>query len=345
MTEWFYVRGGQQFGPISFEQLVALARSGDLAPTDGVWTDKMSGWTPANQVPGIFDAAPASTPADAMPPSMPPSMAAANPYAAPQSNWRQPVADLPEGGVLSEIAPGSEPLDPVECIKRGFDLTKRQFGPILLVGIVYFACIMVPSFIFSFIDAMAKGTSPAHPELAHSPGGAALFLLAIFQILLQIFSLFLKLGMVRVGLEFVSGNAVHIGLLFGEGSKLLRAVLATILFSIAVVIGLVLLIVPGIYIALRYGQYLNAIVDRDLGIMESFSYSESITTNNRVNLLLLGFLGFLVALAGMLACFIGLIFAGPVVWLASMVAYRWMQYGREASLDHPGTEEPMLRGI
>ena len=106
-------------------------------------------------------------------------------------------------------------------------------------------------------------------------------------------------------------------MLFGEGRKLLRAVLASMLFGVVVVIGFLLLIAPGVYLALKYGQFMTAIVDRDLGVMESFSYSASITTNNRLSLLGLWFLCILVVLAGALACGVGLVFAIPVAWLSS----------------------------
>jgi uncharacterized membrane protein len=119
-------------------------------------------------------------------------------------------------------------------------------------------------------------------------------------------------------------------------------VAATILYGLMVFIGLLLLIVPGVYVAMRYGQYLTAMVDRKLGIMESFQYSSSITTNNRMNLFLLALLGILISLAGCLALCVGLFFALPVIWLGWIVAYRWMQYGHRAALDHPGTMTPML---
>ncbi len=54
MTEWYYARGGQQSGPVTFEQLGELARSGGLHPKDLVWTSTMKDWTPAGQVPGLF---------------------------------------------------------------------------------------------------------------------------------------------------------------------------------------------------------------------------------------------------------------------------------------------------
>jgi len=160
-----------------------------------------------------------------------------------------------------------------------------------------------------------------------------------------VLSIFLQLGLVRIGLNLVSGKEVSVGMLFGQGAKLLRAIGASILFGIAVLIGILLLIVPGIYIALRYGHFMTAIVDRDLGIMEAFEYSSSITTNNRMNLFLLALLCIGVTLIGLLLCFVGLIFAAPVVWLTGLVAYRWMQYGRSATLDQPGTQNPMLNAV
>ena len=164
-------------------------------------------------------------------------------------------------------------------------------------------------------------------------------------IISQVLSLFLSLGTMRIGLNLVSGREVNVGQLFGEGGKLLRAIGASILFVLMVAIGLVFLIVPGVYLALRFGQYMKAIVDRDLGVMEAFAYSSSLTTNNRLNLLLLSLLCMLIVLGGMLLCGVGLIFAVPVVWLSSVAAYRWMQYGHRAVMDRPGTQTPLLSGV
>jgi uncharacterized membrane protein len=110
-------------------------------------------------------------------------------------------------------------------------------------------------------------------------------------------------------------------------------------------IGFLLFIVPGVYLLLRYGQFMSAMVDRNLGVMDSLTYSSSITTNNRLNLFLLGLLAIAIIIAGVLALLVGLIFAYPVVWLSWMVAYRWMQYGHRAAQDHPGTTTPLLSGV
>lgn len=350
MTEWYYARGGQQSGPVTLEQLRDLARGGGLDPVkDLVWNATMKDWTPAGQVAGIFPGA--SVPA-AAPVSPQPAADPSNPYAAPQSAWVEPV----HSSSVSEIIAGSEPLDAVACVKRGFDLTKRQFGNILLVGLVYFVLLIGVGFVIGLIQGLFGGGSSSQsistmqngvPMTISTtgPSGGPFLAVLVSQVLQQLFSLYLGLGLKRIGLNFVSGKAVDVGMLFSQGDKLLRAIGATIIFAAMVMVGFVFLIVPGVYLALRYGQYMNAIVDRNMGIMEAFSYSSSITTNNRLNLFVLGLLSIPVMIAGMLACGVGMIFAGPVIWLSYIVAYRWMQYGHQAAMDQPGTNTPVLSGI
>lgn len=322
MNEWFFAKNGQQNGPVKFEQLRQLAQSGGLDAKDLVWNSSMKDWTPAGEVEGLF-----SAPADIAVP------AAAGPP-------------------LVEIVPGSEPIDPSACVKRGFELTKRQFGNILLVGLTWLGVSIAVAVIMGLLDkALGIGGTSTY-ETWETAGGAATGFAAnsntspsiLNSIVTNIVSIFLSLGLTRVGLNFVSGKAVTVGMLFGEGNKLLRAVGASILFGLMVVFGILLLIVPGIYLALRYGQFMAAIVDRDMGVMDAFSYSSSITTNNKLQIFVLWVLSALVMIAGMLACGVGVIFAGPVVWLASVVAYRWMQYGHRAAMDQPGTVTPMLGG-
>lgn len=333
MSEWFYARGGQQNGPVTFDQLKELARGGGLVTKDLVWTSSMKDWQPASEVDGLFvkpDAA-NQAPADA-----------SNPYAAPQSPRQEPAQ--PAG---PEIEPGSDPIDVGACVKRGFELTKRNFGTILLVGITYFAISIGAGIIFGLIDtALGFGTTQTQWQTGntsavgtfHQTGGPFAAIAG------NVLSILLSLGMVRIGLNLVSGKQASVGQLFGEGRKLLPAIGASILFGLMLVIGLLLLIVPGIYIALRYGQFMNAMVDRNLGVMDSLKYSSSITTNNRLNLFLLLLLSIAIAIAGLLALVVGLIFAYPVIWLSWIVAYRWMQYGRRVVEDHPGTQTPVLSG-
>lgn len=54
---WYFVRGGQQVGPVTMEQAQQYAQLGQLAPDDLVWTEGMADWVPARTVDSIFPVA------------------------------------------------------------------------------------------------------------------------------------------------------------------------------------------------------------------------------------------------------------------------------------------------
>lgn len=54
LTDWYYVRQGQQTGPVSEDMLRQLVGSGEVLVTDPVWREGMPGWTPAGQALGMF---------------------------------------------------------------------------------------------------------------------------------------------------------------------------------------------------------------------------------------------------------------------------------------------------
>ncbi len=306
----------------------------------------MKDWTPAGRVPELSQPLQDSmlTESQAPPPPL-------DSYAPSEGVWSASEPLLP-GEALEEISPGSEPIDIMACIKRGFTLTGRNFGMILLVGVIYVGVTIAADSVLSAMD-QAVGYEPigtSNSGSYHSSSSeTGSYRFSLYQqdsplkiLLSQILSIFLSLGLTRIGLNLVSGQPVTVAMLFGGGSKLIRAAIATFLFALMVGIGLMLLVVPGIYLALRLGQFQAAIVDRNMGVIEAFKYSSSITTNNRMNLLGLALLSALIALAGCAALMLGLVFALPVIWLSWTVAYRWMQYGRRAAQDHPGTTRPML---
>lgn len=72
-AEWHYSNGGQQHGPVSAADLKALAKSGNLLPTDLIWKEGMAEWKPASNVKGLFStvesskASPASPQVEALP--------------------------------------------------------------------------------------------------------------------------------------------------------------------------------------------------------------------------------------------------------------------------------------
>lgn len=50
---WFYSRGDDAFGPVSFQRLVFLRESGELAVHELIWQPHFPDWRPVSQVPGL----------------------------------------------------------------------------------------------------------------------------------------------------------------------------------------------------------------------------------------------------------------------------------------------------
>jgi hypothetical protein len=50
MRTWFYSRNGQQSGPVSIDELVGLAKQGELAPDDLVRAEQMTEWQTAKKL-------------------------------------------------------------------------------------------------------------------------------------------------------------------------------------------------------------------------------------------------------------------------------------------------------
>lgn len=338
MSQWYFARQGQQHGPVPASELHRLAANGQFDPLqDLVWRDGMQDWRPAADFPELQPRPQPSAVASPILTANPRSLDPSDPYAAPASNWHEPIASPQEE--IADIPPGSEPLDVAACIKHSFELTKRHFGLIIATGAVYVGINMAVGALLGPVETLAYGDNP--PPFAMDPETQRFTFLPdatttgviasiAINIITQIIALYLSLGTTRIGLNIVNGRAAGPAMIFGESSRLPRAIGASILYALMVGLGLVLLVVPGIYLALRYGQYLNAIVDRDMSVMEAFNYSSSITQNNKLPLLVLWLASVLILLAGALALCVGLIFAYPLIWVIGFVAYRWMQVGSAA---------------
>jgi Domain of unknown function (DUF4190)/GYF domain 2 len=66
---WYYLKGGQQVGPISWEDLFRAAQARAFGPSDMVWGPGLATWRPGANIPGLFapPAAAAPSPGPARP--------------------------------------------------------------------------------------------------------------------------------------------------------------------------------------------------------------------------------------------------------------------------------------
>ncbi len=104
--------------------------------------------------------------------------------------------------------------------------------------------------------------------------------------------------------------------------KILVYFVANILCGLIISIGLILLLVPGIYLALRLQFFAAFIVEEDAGILDSMRRSWAITEDSAMKLFLLFLVQFLVILIGLLLLGIGIFIAIPLVYMMYCYAFR-----------------------
>jgi hypothetical protein len=307
-SSWFYAEHNEKKGPITFGRLQQRFKEG-LPQSTLVWTEGMEQWALASSVPGLTT--------DTM---------ANNPYAPPSTTV---VETMQATGSSLEIPAQPIKLDVGFCIGQAWKYTIANFGQIFLFGLCYFAVSIVISGVLSGIALAVDGP----PQTIPIEGGQSLTLntrgpmTTVTSLIEQIVSIFLTLGAVRYGHRLLNGEKPPISDLFSQGDKLLSGIGASILYFLMVIVGLLLLIIPGIIVALRFGLFQQAIVEKQLGAIDALKYSWNLTRENGLSLFCLYFLCFLIVIAGILAILVGLLWALPTVWLAGLIAFRYLHCG------------------
>ena len=103
-----------------------------------------------------------------------------------------------------------------------------------------------------------------------------------------------------------------------------------LLLGVVVVIGLILLIVPGFILGLMFMFSAYIVIDKGLGPIEAMKESKRITDGHKWNLLGFGLLLILLNILGAICLLVGLLVSVPVTSLALVHAYRTL-----SSHEHP----------
>ena len=102
---------------------------------------------------------------------------------------------------------------------------------------------------------------------------------------------------------------------------------ASLLASLAVAVGLFLLIVPGLIAMVLFMFSMFLVIDRGLSPIDALKESMEMTKGNRWPLFGLILLMALILFVGILALGVGLVVAAPIVGLAYTYAYRFLSGG------------------
>lgn len=284
---WYYVKDGQQAGPVNDVQLQQLVAGGDVNESTLVWREGLTDWVAY----GSFGQVTGSAAAVSAPP-------------AGNAACRVCQRAFP----ASEMVPYANTYVCSTCKPDFFQ--RIQEGAALSDG-------NTPNG-----ELMAK----AREALAGRWGLAigAFLLMMVLSIVAQILPLIgivigilvtgpLTLGMAMFTLALArQDEAVRVGMIFDGFGRFGSAIGAYILMNIFILLWALLLIVPGIMAALSYSMTYYVLADNPgIGPLEAINRSKKMMRGKRWKLFCLGlrFVGWM--LLGMLALFIGLLWVTP----------------------------------
>jgi hypothetical protein len=272
-----------------------------------------------------------------MPPSVPPSFPDddLNPYAPPLPEARPEL--IPVAGDLRPI-----PFSIGDVLTRTWEIYRDRMG--MCIGVVI-GCGVING-MSQFVLSMAQSVAP----MARNPQIVAAFIGFFGTLAVMVFQFWINIGQAIVMLEIGRGQDADFGDVFSGGRFILRVFLASILYGlimagpvllgmvpglavllaagrdspagpVVIVLGAIAGLVVSIILALRMSQFYYLIIDRDLGVLESLRVSMEITRGKAGMIFVLGLLTAAINVAGVLACFIGLIFTIPFGVLLFIVTY------------------------
>lgn len=150
--------------------------------------------------------------------------------------------------------------------------------------------------------------------------GALSFVLSA---VLTVATWWLTLGLVRMGLSIHAGGKPVFSALFAEKWDLVwKYAVASIVTSVIVLVGLVLLIVPGIIAQVMLSLAIFFILEKGSGPIEALKESRRITKGKRWDLFLFLLLAALLNIAGFFVFGVGLLVTIPVTLLAFIHVYK-----------------------
>jgi uncharacterized membrane protein len=139
-----------------------------------------------------------------------------------------------------------------------------------------------------------------------------------------------KIGWLKMTLMIEEGGKPKWTEIFAHAELFVKFAIASFLYALGTGVFMILLIIPGIYFALKYAFVPILVIDTELGILESFKRSSEMTDGHKWKLLALFIVLVLLTVLGAIVFVVGLIVAIPVSALAYAHIYRLL-LGKAAS--------------
>lgn len=135
----------------------------------------------------------------------------------------------------------------------------------------------------------------------------------------------LSAGLIYSGLKVLRGKDAQLSDLISQTEVFLQYLITSFVYSLLIIFGFFLLIIPGVYWLLKYAFVLELVVDKKQSMKEAFSESSQMTKGQFGTLLKFFVAAVFINMIGALLFGLGLIITAPVTFIAYLEMYRRMK--------------------
>ena len=232
-----------------------------------------------------------------------------NPFSSPRSDLSK-IQQKPEGTLQPT------PVEIGTILNYAWKIWQENLGLLVGATAIFFGI----SFAISF-------TAGIFQNIAMQMGNRNLLVIGQFALtfLSNLVQVFLGIGLTRIVLNLCRQRTTDLGMLFSGADRFLPVLGTSILAGLALMIGFLLLVIPGVMLLLLFWPFYFLVVDKQCPAMQSFAKGYEIARPNMLTTFLMILTGFGIILAGFLALCVGILFAAPLVNVMWCTAYLMMK--------------------
>lgn len=205
-----------------------------------------------------------------------------------------------------------------EAISYGWTKYWQNVGVLLAITVLI---LVINAVAGGIVSAIGSAVPRIHYTSGNTRYGIGVgFILA--QLVNLIIGAVLAMGLIRATLAVTEGQKPDVSMLF-RTEGLAAYVVASILVAIGVIVGLILLIIPGIILLIMWHFFGYVIVQNpETRALDAMRRSVELTRGHRWQLFGLGLLLLGINILGLVACCVGLLFTEGITAMAVAYAYK-----------------------
>jgi uncharacterized membrane protein len=288
----------KEYGPVTADQIRQWIAEGRANAQTMVRREGETEWKPLAGYPEFAPALGAA-----------PSAAAPPPFAQPPGDHTALAPDVLERDYDLDIG---------NCIGRGWELVKNNFWPVVGISLLVLFAAGAVNQIIGLISRPAMQAMIERREFSPS----AVLLVMLTSILSMPVETLFNGGLFRYYLKLIRGEQVDIGDAF-SGFRLAFGPLLLLGFvkGLLTLLGILLCVVPGIYLSVAWFFALPLVIDRQMDFWPAMELSRKVVSRHWFTVFGLILLAGLVSISGIFACCVGIFVTIPIGLVSLMYAY------------------------